>query len=586
MNVKFLFCNVLVISLCLVVFGQAVSFGAISLDDPQYITDNQLLWHGSFKAYAVWAFQHTVEGAWMPVTWLSYYMDKVIYSQWLGGFHITNLLLHIITSLILLRLLYATTSQLAPSLLTTTIFAIHPLQVEPVIWLASRKDVLSGLFFTAALFCYYLFSQTRDRRLYVAVTVFFILGAMSKQAIVTLPFILVLLDIWSLKKIPIPTVSKPVYVKQLKQSIIEKLPLFFLALLFCFIPYVAHEIGGRAWEKPPIAERIINIPVYYYHYITTFYWPNQLTFHFRDEIPTTHPSFSLLVFSFILVALYYTLKTIRHYPFLFVGTAWFFGMLIPVIGIIPFGVLPIADRYTYLPLIGLAIISVWGCATIARQLSISHRLISLTSTLFIIVLALYSLRQVDYWSSEEKLWRNAIDINEKGLRATRYLANVYLAQRECEQAQQVLHQALDKDESGEIHAYLGSALVGLNRTDEGIMHLKQSLSHKPTRKFALRRLGEGYLMNQEYQQAIDMLTQSIAYYKPHDKQFIQILELLAYAYHQNNKRIKSMESLQTLASAYHSGHPRIPAIKACIEHGLDKNTCEFVKPISGCKENR
>ncbi len=377
-------CGLLLLAVVLA-FGQTVGHEFVNFDDNVYVYDNPQVRQGLTEQGIRWAFTTGHAGNWHPLTWLSHMLDCQLFGNQAGGHHLTNVLLHAATAIALFLVLWRMTGDLWPSVFVAGIFAIHPLRVESVAWIAERKDVLSGLFFvlTIAAYVHYVrrpFSLGR----YFLVAITLALGLMSKPMLVTTPFVLLLLDYWPLGRMAIGTLGMPpasvtpVSTKtrrnnrtmherpSLQWLIVEKLPLLALSVASCAATLAAQQ-EAMAGELIPLPWRLANALVSYVAYLGQLFYPVGLAIlyvHPHDALPAVKVVVALLTLVGISVAVG-VLR--RKCPYLLVGWLWYLGMLVPVIGLVQVGEQAMADRYTYLPLIGPCIGLTWGAAALFRS---------------------------------------------------------------------------------------------------------------------------------------------------------------------------------------------------------------------------
>ena len=351
----------------LLVFGQTLRHEFVNYDDIEYVYKNAQVVRGVTAEGIGWAFTHAHAANWHPLTWISHMLDCQLYGLEPWGHHLTSLLLHAATAILLFLVLLRMTGDLWPCAFVAAVFAIHPLRVESVAWVAERKDVLSGFFFVLTIGAY-VNSLRRPFSLarYLPVIVLFALGLMSKPMLVTLPVVLLLLDYWPLGRVPdcgnASGSSKPLHL------LIEKLPLFALVLLSCGVTLWAQRGAGamEALKHLPLDWRLGNAAVATVAYLGQLFYPAHLAVYYP------HPGFDLPAWKILGASLVLIGVTAgawvwrRKHPYLLVGWLWYLVMLLPVIGLVQVGNQAMADRYTYLPQIGVAIGLSWGIAQVTR----------------------------------------------------------------------------------------------------------------------------------------------------------------------------------------------------------------------------
>jgi hypothetical protein len=378
--------SVLLICLCtalltFVVYGQVKDHAFVDFDDYEYITENPHVRSGLNTDNIVWAFSSYHSNNWHPLTWISHMADVQIFGLNPAGHHLVNVFFHILSAILLFLLLLQMTGALWPSAFVAALFALHPLHVESVAWAAERKDVLSTFFWILTTWMYVRYTEKPDWKRYSLIILFFTLGLMSKQMLVTLPFVLILLDYWPLQRIDRKGgqrrgsgESRPVAARQhapISRLILEKIPLFALAIIAGVIVFYVQQQSGVLYSLTPFPFqiRLENALVSYVGYIGKMLWPVNLAVFYP------HPLHSLALWKvlgaagLLLAGSAVIIWKGRRYPYLITGWFWYLGTLVPVIGLVQVGVQAMADRYTYIPLIGLFIVVAWGGRDLAAFLA-------------------------------------------------------------------------------------------------------------------------------------------------------------------------------------------------------------------------
>jgi len=405
-------CGFLLLAVTLV-FGQTVGHKFVNLDDNAYIYENPQITQGLTTRGIVWAFTSVHLNNWHPLTSLSHMLDCQLYGLQAGGHHLTSVLLHATVAILLFLVLRRMTGSLWSSAFVATVFAIHPLRAESVAWVAERKDVLSGLFFMLTLWAYVGYSRRSFSTIrYLKVLVLFALGLMAKPMLVTLPFVLLLLDYWPLGRLGQPAASIS------RRVIVEKLPLLALTAASCVATFIAQGKAVVAIDVIPLPSRIANALVSYIAYIGDLFYPVGLAVLYpypESGLPIWKVAASAMAVTGISAA---ALVWRRRFPYLFVGWFWYVGMLIPVIGLVQVGSHSMADRYTYLPQIGLCIAVTWGIAKLAVSWRYRFWVYGTAAALAVLVLMGLVWRQTSYWRDNETLWTHTLACN-----ARNYLAH-------------------------------------------------------------------------------------------------------------------------------------------------------------------
>ncbi len=387
----------------------------VNYDDEGYIIKNSQVQSGLHWETVSWAFTTYHESNWHPLTWLSHALDCQLFQLNPAGHHDTNLLLHVINALLLFLVLRRATGALGPSFMVAALFALHPLNVESVAWIAERKNLLSMLFLLLALGAYDWYVRKPGASRYAAVAVLFALGLMAKPQIVTFPFVLLLWDYWPLGRIRFAvsdsSAPSPLPQRSFWWLLREKLPLLALAAASAGITVRAQQAGGAVASlmQHPLPARLENAIVSYVRYIGKVFWPSQLA----PLYPYPTESFAALqVVGAALLLLIVTLLAVRYRRrrYLLVGWLWFLGTMIPMIGLVQVGAQAMADRYAYLPGVGLFLMVCWGIADWAKQRHLPQALLPVASSVVLLILGFATHHQINYWSDNVTLWSHAIAV--------------------------------------------------------------------------------------------------------------------------------------------------------------------------------
>ena len=384
---------VLLVSAIFAIYGQTSGFGFVNFDDPDYVTANSHVRAGLSQESITWAFRHSFAGNWFPLTWLSHMLDVQLFGLDGGFHHLTSVGLHAAAAVLLFLFLGRITSARGPSAMVAALFALHPLHVESVAWIAERKDVLSAFFCMLTLCAYARYAARPSSIRYLAALLFFLLGLLAKPMLVTLPLVLLLLDYWPLRR---------------GVRILEKAPFLLLSAIFCVVTFQVHREAGSAalLDLLPFATRVQNALVSYAFYAVKLFWPVNLAAYYPYP---PHPLVAMAVLSALgMIAMTILAVRMRHRePCLIVGWTWYVVTLLPVIGLVQVGGQAHADRYTYIPMIGLAIAIVWS----VRELLRKHSRILLISGLSVsAVCMILSWQQARYWRDSITLFRHAVAV--------------------------------------------------------------------------------------------------------------------------------------------------------------------------------
>ena len=392
-------------------------YGFVNYDDDDYVSNNSVVRAGLTWPGFVWALSDQHACNWHPLTWLSHMTDCQLFGLNPGLMHLENVLLHCANSVLLLLLLNSITAAFWRSAFVAALFALHPLRVESVAWIAERKDVLSGFFFMLTLWFYVLHakkqtagvgSKFQTNHFYRLALLCFVFGLLSKPMLVTVPIVLLLLDFWPLGRFTI---------RDLRFTIVplirEKIPFFLLSIIVGVITLLAQRAGG-SWVpvNTPFFSRIGNVVIGYWNYIEKLFWPQNLSFLYLRSDKISVSEFFLAVFLAAISAI--AAIQLRRWPWFAVGWLWFLVMLLPVSGLLQLGRLSIADRYTYLPAIGFYIVVVWGVADLLAILfsqKICRWLAVAGAAAVLLACAIMTRQQLAYWQNPQTLMEHALKVD-------------------------------------------------------------------------------------------------------------------------------------------------------------------------------
>jgi protein O-mannosyl-transferase len=490
--------------------------GFINFDDPDYISGNPPVLAGLTLGGAQWAFTSMHSSNWHPLTWLSHMLDCQIYGLKPGGHHVTSLLLHIADTLLLFCVLKRMTGACWRSALVAALFALHPLHVESVAWVSERKDVLSMFFFLLTLGAYVRYAdKSRVSSLkskvqgplpsaaehaprtpqhaarlsssvfYLLALLFFAFGLMSKPMLVTLPFVLLLLDYWPLKRVTSGgwRVARAVSpgTCQPWRLIWEKIPFFALAAASCVVTFLVQRASGAmpSLARSPLEVRLANGVIAYVRYLGKTLWPSKLAvFYPWTPFESWEVPAAALLLVIVTVGLFLAAK---KQPALLIGWLWFLGTLVPVIGLVQVGKQSLADRYTYLPHIGLFIALVWGAAALVDRLK-WPRLVSMAAAgLLLAGCGIVSFQQVSYWRSSRTLFGHALAVTSRNFVAYAVFANVLVEEGKLTEAIEQCRKSLEiAPEYPEAHNTLGNIYAKLEKADEALASYRAAAEGDPT----------------------------------------------------------------------------------------------------------
>ena len=447
----------------------------VNYDDYLYVVENSHVATGLTSANVAWAFTHFAAGNWHPLTWISHQADCQLYGLQPAGHHVTSVLIHAANAVLLLGVLFAMTGALWRSLLVAALFAVHPLNVESVAWISERKNVLSTLFWLLAMGAHARYARRPSPGRYALVALLLALGLMSKPMVVTLPCALLLLDWWPLgrwsPRQPNATAGALALVR-------EKLPLFALVLIGSLVAVAAQRQAQAVptLGQVPFTARLTNATVAYAAYLEQTVWPSGLAAfypHLVRHLPVGRVLLALLLLG-ALTALAWRLRDAAYLP---VGWLWYLGTLVPVIGIVQVGSQARADRYAYVPLLGIFIALAWGLEALTR----GSRLAGAGAALAVAALASITVRQAGYWQNSMALFEHARDVTPDNYVAYTNLGLAYNKQKRWDEAIRHFDRALQiQPRSAEAWGHRGLALAKEGRLDEAVQSLQRALDIYPS----------------------------------------------------------------------------------------------------------
>ena len=517
---KIAICIFLVVA-TLAVYWQIQDHEFLYFDDNQYVTDNLNVKTGFTRESIVWAFTTSHAANWHPVTWLSHILDYQLYGLHPKGHLLTNLLIHIANALLLFTVLLRMTGALWQSGFVAALFALHPFNVESVAWAAERKNVLSTLFWLLTTWAYIRYTEKPTVKKYGWVALFLALGLMSKPMLVTLPFVLLLLDYWPLKrwKADDQVGASPPRQSQNQTSlsflILEKVPLLALAVGSSITTFIVQRAGGAVQSADvfPLQERVINAFVSYLSYLQKTVWPSGLSVFYA------HPGNALPVWkglvsaALLVVFTAWVIRVARRLPYLAVGWFWYLGTLIPVIGIVQVGTQAMADRYAYVPLIGIFIIAAWGLPDFLATWNQREK----TPVLFAGLLAplmVVTWMQVNHWKNGITLFQHTISVtHDKYREFARAHNNLGIALKKKGRLIEAITQyktaiKVNPDFS-KPYNNLGNISMITKNFDEAIRYYKESIRISPDYANAYSNLGTVLLQKGEKEEAVVYLRDAI-----------------------------------------------------------------------------
>jgi protein O-mannosyl-transferase len=491
---------VLLVAGVFLAFSQTLSFGFVNYDDDDYFSSNYHVKAGLTWAGIKWAFRTGYANNWHPLTWLSLMLDVQLFGAGPVGPHFTNVLLHAINAVLLFLLFRRLTGALWPSAVVAALFAVHPLRVESVAWVAERKDVLSGFFFLLTLGAYALYVEksriqdSRSKVFYAVCLLAFVCGLMSKPMLVTLPFVLLLLDYWPLNRFSAST---------FKQLLVEKTPFLVLSGVSCVVTIIAQQQVIRTLNMVPPELRLSNAVNSYVIYLIQMFWPIDLAAFYPSQVDVSLWQI-LGAGVMLLIMTLLAILTARRFPYFPTGWLWYLGMLVPVIGLIQVGNQSHADRYSYLPQIGLYIAIVWTIKDLMISWRYRHQILVPLASVIICILMVRTRKQASYWSNDIVLMEHAIASTSGNYVAHNNLG--YDLAHEGRTAEAFAHyqQALKYyPDFAEANCNLGVLYSKMGKLDEAARYFRRVIQLNPNLATAYNNLGNVLVRQGRMDEAVE-----------------------------------------------------------------------------------
>ncbi len=502
----------LVAAITLSVYAPTLHYPFISYDDPVYIIDNPHVVNGLSWDGIKWAFRSTVSLHYHPVTWISHMVDVEFFGMEPGAHHASAIIIHALATILLFTVIHRWTRHVWSAAFVAILFGIHPLHVESVAWLSERKDVLAGFFLALVLLAYGEYSRRPSVFRYLTVVLFFVCGLLSKATLVVLPAALLLLDYWPLGRFQHtktnlqPGLAPPIKMRTVSyiRAVLEKTPLGILSVLLALGTLYLQGAGSNMVQlgAMPWTFRLSNAALSATTYMGKTFWPSGLAFFYpMHPIPSLDAVMSaLLILSLSIGAVF----QVRKRPYLFVGWFWFLFFLLPVIGIAQVGIQARADRYAYLPLIGLGLGMAGTIREMAAEKNSRYKGLVLTLTaLFLLGITGVAVRQVGFWRSNLDLFQRAVDVTENNFIAHNNLGDEYFARRQFKEAEAHFRQATEiMPLEPHLFVNLGNVLLIQKRHADAISAFEQALSIKDDYKSALVGLARAYILSDRFEDGL------------------------------------------------------------------------------------
>ena len=499
----------------LALYWPVAGYDFINIDDHVYFGENEHVLAGLTWRNLAWAFQTTLDASWYPLSWLSFMLDAELFGRGPAGPHLMNVLLHVANGILLFLLLERLTGSRWRSAFVAGLFALHPLHVESVAWVSERKDVLSTLFGLLTLLCYGRFAATAAKsfrlgaQAYFLALLLFALSLLSKPMLVTLPFVMLLLDYWPLRRIEASDLCRQP--STLPRLLLEKVPFLLLAMIASAVTVVVHKHAGAIAPFAIISmpARIGNAFVAYARYLGLTFWPTGLA------IPYLHPGHWPLGAVGLGVALVAGFSTTalwlgRRRPYLLVGWFWFLGTLVPVIGLIQWGNQSMADRFMYVPSVGLSIAVAWGLGEMLGRWHLPRPAVGATAVLVLLALGLRSRDQLGYWRNSSTLFQHSIEVTTGNYVAYDCLGSALDRQGKYSEALPLFSASVRlKPRYPEGQYDLGTVLMTMGRLEEAVQHLTAAVKNDPTFAHAHINLGKALMEQGKVNEAATHLSQAV-----------------------------------------------------------------------------
>lgn len=532
----------------LIAFGQVYQCDFINYDDPLYVTENIHIQDGITSGAIRWAFTTGYGANWHPLTWMSHMLDVQFFGLKAGWHHLTNLLLHLANTLLLFFVFNRMTNAPWQSAFLAALFAVHPLHVQSVAWVAERKDVLSTFFWMLTMGAYVHYVERPRVGRYLVVFAFLALGLIAKPMLVTLPFVFLLLDYWPLKRFeenqphgevhseagkPLSAdrrkgkaskrVAVRAAVKEVKPAdhnyqwafirplIFEKIPFFALAALSSIITFVVQQKGGAVMTLKAVSPgaRIANAFVAYIIYIGKTIWPINLAVYYPH--PGSRPLWETLGALFLLIALTVTvIRTSKRFPYLAMGWFWFIGTLVPVIGIVQVGGHAVADRYTYIPLIGLFVMAAWGVPELLKEWRYRKEVVVISSSLVLSCLFIVTWIQLGNWKDDITLYDHTLSTTSRNDIILTNRGNAYFEMGNYGRAIEDFNRAIEiSPRDSDAFTNRGEAYGKLGNYKQAIEDLDRAIEINPKSSEAYNNRAKAYGKLENYKQAISDLGRAV-----------------------------------------------------------------------------
>jgi Flp pilus assembly protein TadD len=500
----------------LAVYAQGLFCTFTNFDDGDYVVLNTNIQHGLNWHSIKWAFTTGYAANWHPLTWVSHNIDYRLYGMKPFGHHLTSLLLHLANVVLLFLLLNHLTGALWRSAWVAAVFALHPLRVESVVWVAERKDVLSTFFWMLTVGAYIRYAENLKFQIsnfkffYTLALIFFVLGLLSKPMLVTLPFVLLLLDYWPLGRLQFG----PAFYWRL---VVEKIPFFLLAVCSSVITFLVQDRSGvvASLSTVSLGQRLANVPVAYVRYLGKIFWPTGLAVFYDYERWNFYQVAGAVFFLGLITAWVVSQRRLR--PYLVVGWFWFLGMLLPTIGLVQVGHQSMADRYSYLPSVGISIMAAWGLCDLVARHPLRLRAASIAGALALAACAALTARQISFWKTPVALFSHAAELSDQDCQTCYNVGCRVMEQGNYTRAIRCFERALKAAGKNDppsllarVQNNLGCALLEQRQITNAVGHFEKALNLQPRYPQAYYNMGRAFMTNGQPNVAADCFQRALA----------------------------------------------------------------------------
>lgn len=544
---------VMIIAACAIVYAQTATFDFINIDDRAYIWENRAVQSGLNSRSLAWAFTAFYSGNWHPLTWLSHMLDAQLFGPWAGGHHLTNAVIHTINSLLVFIVFRSMTGSIWKPGIVALLFAVHPAHVESVAWVAERKDVLSAMFWLLTMLAYTRYvrataSEDATRPFASSwlrmwpVIVLFALGLTAKPMLVTLPFALVLCDYWPFGRLK--------NLRDLRPLLIEKLPLFVLSIMSSVVTVIAQSSGGAVASLSivPLPTRVANALISYSRYIRMLFYPSELGIWYPLDT-FVNPLYVFASGALLVIATVFVWRFRRGNEYLLMGLLWFLGTLVPVIGLVQVGLQSHADRYTYIPYLGLFVVFVWGVSSLARRWAPARLVAAATAIIIILTMTALSYRQTSRWRNSETLYTHTLSFTENNHFLMSNLCLFYLQQTDVATADVRCSELLAQmPPSADALQILGYLKMETGKYPEAVRLLQGASQYDPSSAQIQLQLAEALARQGNPAEAESALQRVTTLGRPNNESTARASSALAAAFLKAGRKDKAIEYYQMTLS--------------------------------------